>query len=243
MIARTIRLFHSLAGAEDKGRWVENKVAWRRFRARSPREHIINQAFDRRHGTETAEEIPLAQTGVPLEDAARGNGIYRPMWESEFHAALAALDSCFRGFTFVDLGSGKGKVLMLASEYPFARIVGVEYSPGLHAIAQRNVARYRSPTQLCNVLQPVLGDARHYRLPDGPIVCFIFNAFDPGTMQKVMQNIEDDLGSRAVPGYVIYANVRTVSEIENGFGTVKKLRRAVTTRKLVVFSNAVAQAL
>src|SRR5689334_23652607 len=35
-------------------------------------------------------------------------------------------------FTFVDIGSGKGRVLLMAAEYPFPHIIGVELLPELH---------------------------------------------------------------------------------------------------------------
>ena len=41
-------------------------------------------------------------------------------------------------FTFVDFGAGKGRVLMMACEYPFKQVIGVELSRKLHATASRN---------------------------------------------------------------------------------------------------------
>lgn len=240
MIGRIFRILSSFAQAANKVRWVQIKVAGRRFERRLQREQIVNQAFDRRYGTDTADEVPLVQTGVTPDDAARGNSVYRPAWESNFDAALVACRIDFDGFTFIDIGSGKGKLLMLASDYPFARIIGVEYSPGLHRIAQKNVARYQSPNQKCRILQPVLGDALKYRLPDGPIVCFIFNAFEPATMLKVMQKIEDDVSTRSTPAYVMYTNLRRVAEIGDGLDGLTKLRQLRATPNLVIFGNAPA---
>ena len=55
----------------------------------------------------------------------------------------------FRDFIFIDLGSGKGRALLMASDYPFRRIVGVELLPQLHRAAQDNLTKYRSETQQC----------------------------------------------------------------------------------------------
>jgi hypothetical protein len=76
-------------------------------------------------------------SGVPEEQAARDNGIYRPFWESDFCEALTVLKTSFEGFTFVDMGSGKGKLLLLlASDYPFARNLRsvTEMGEGLDAV-------------------------------------------------------------------------------------------------------------
>src|SRR5437868_4038548 len=181
MIARASRLLAAFARADDKLDWLADKAAWRGFWARLPLEQEANRAFDRRHGTDTAAEIGLTETGVASDQARQGNGVYRPLWEGTFHRALRAVGVPFDGYSFVDLGCGKGKLLMLAADYPFIRIVGVEYSPGLQAIALRNLERFRSPAQKCHRLEAVLGDARRYRLPAGPVVALIFNSFDPAT--------------------------------------------------------------
>jgi protein-L-isoaspartate O-methyltransferase len=251
MLSRVIQLWKSFVRAESKSQWIRRKIvnrlarskieaAWQEFVERLPREQLINQEFDRRHGTDTAEEVHLIDTGVPAEDVLRGMTTYRPVWEADFHAALAALKTTFEGFTFVDIGCGKGKMMMMAAERPFARIVGVEYSPGLHAIAQRNLKIYQSPTQRCRDLESVLGDALNYRLPDGPIVCLIFNALDAQTLRKFMRQVEDDLSSRAEPAYVIYCNLRHVAEIGDGLDSVRKLKCLRKSEKIVVFGNAPA---
>ena len=65
---------------------------------------------------------------------------YQPSSVEEFSGLMAKLDVDHREFVFVDYGSGKGKVLMLAADLPFKRIVGVEFSPPLERIARENIA-------------------------------------------------------------------------------------------------------
>lgn len=248
---RAYRLFRSFVESESKIRWIRRRIvnrmvrtqiefAWKEFATRLPTEARINQEFDARHGTDTAEEIRLDDTGVSAEDASHGQTIYRPVWESEFHAALAILKISFEGFTFVDIGSGKGKMLMLAAEYPFARIVGVEYSPGLNAIAQRNLAIFHSATQRCSALEAILGNALEWDLPKGAVVCLVFNALDAETMRAFVKHVEGDLFSRAEPAYLIYCNLRHVEEIGDGLDGIFKLIRLIKTRRLVVFGNRAA---
>jgi SAM-dependent methyltransferase len=236
MIARASRLLAAFARADDKADWLADKAAWRGFWARLPAEQAANRAFDLRHGTDTAEEVGLVLTGVSSEQARQGNGVYRPLWESTFHEALRTLGVPLDGFTFVDLGCGKGKVLMLAAGYPFARIVGVEYSPGLHAIARRNLELFQPEPQPCRRLEAVLDDARRYRLPAGPVVALIFNSFDPATTRDVMRNIEAE-AVRDEPLYVLYVNVRRVAEAGDGFAGLRRLERVQASRRLLVFAN------
>src|ERR1017187_10137955 len=73
---------------------------------------------------------------------------YQPTESALFHEMLEVLrqqsHSDFHDFVFIDLGSGKGRTLLMASDYPFRRIVGVELLPALHRAAQENLSRYRS---------------------------------------------------------------------------------------------------
>jgi SAM-dependent methyltransferase len=236
LIGRATRLVGAMAAADDKGEWLADKLAWRRFWQRMPDEHARNVAFDTRYGISTASELPLVEAGIPAERAVEGNGVYRPLWETEFHAALRRFRLSFEHFTFVDLGSGKGKVLFLAADYPFARIVGVEYSPELHAVAQENLRRYGSDRQRCRTLETVLADAVTYPLPAGPLICFIFNSFDPPTMRRVMRNLDRE-AARREPLYVAYVNVRRVAEIGDALEGLSRLRPLVRTRTLAILGN------
>lgn len=229
------------ARANDKMFWLRDQYIWWLFRRRLRQQQLINRAFDQRFGTETATEVNLEDAGVDPADVARGNAVYRPFWESEFRAVLESLPVKFAGFTFVDLGSGKGKLLMLASDYPFRHIAGVEYAPSLHAIAVANLERYRSPIQRCKSFEPILGDALKYQLHPGPVICLIFNAMNPATTAQVMNNLDHDAGGRQDPVFVIYANLRSVAEIAGGLPNTIFLKRMDASNKHVVFANAAGQ--
>ncbi len=66
---------------------------------------------------------------------------YQPTDAALFQEMMSSLPIAFSEFTFVDLGSGKGRTLLMASEYPFRRIVGVEILPELHRAAEKNIAK------------------------------------------------------------------------------------------------------
>jgi hypothetical protein len=81
---------------------------------------------------------------------------------------IARVPADLERFVFVDFGSGLGKVLLLASVYPFRSVIGVEFSPELHRLACENIRRYASGTQQCNKLFSVCQDAAEFRLPPEP---------------------------------------------------------------------------
>jgi SAM-dependent methyltransferase len=128
-------------------------------------------------------------------------------------SAQAGFD--FRDFVFVDLGSGKGRTLLMASDYPFRRIVGVELLPALHRAAQENLSKYRSESQKCFAIEAICGDATEFDFPNEPTVLFLFNPFPEAGLRRVMGSLENSLREHPRKTYVLYHNAlleRVLSE-------------------------------
>ena len=127
---------------------------------------------------------------------------------------LRPLDIAFEEYTFIDYGCGKGRALLLASEYPFERIIGVEYAPELVVIAQRNIELYRSGTQRCRSITVVESDAAAFAPPAVPTVYFLYNPFDGVVLTKVLDRIRRcNLQNRRL-NYLIYVEPRERSCID-----------------------------
>lgn len=135
---------------------------------------------------------------------------YQPTEAILFHEMLAALreqcDCHFEKFVFVDLGSGKGRTLLIASDYPFRRILGVELLPALHEIAQENLANYKSESQKCFALEAICADATNFDFPAEPAVLYLFNPFPEAALRFVISNLEASLRESPRPLYVLYHN-------------------------------------
>lgn len=100
---------------------------------------------------------------------------YQPTEPVLFHEMVGRLGIDFSEFTFIDLGSGKGRALLMAAEYPFRRIIGVELLPELNAIAQENLRRFNSEKRKCLNVETQCGDARQFVFPPAPTVLYLFN--------------------------------------------------------------------
>ena len=74
---------------------------------------------------------------------------YQPTEPAAFHQMMDALGTDFSQFTFIDIGSGKGRVLLMAADYPFSRVIGVELLPALHRIAEQNIDKYCETRRRC----------------------------------------------------------------------------------------------
>jgi hypothetical protein len=131
---------------------------------------------------------------------------YQPTEPGLFHEMIAALPIDFSNFTFVDLGSGKGRTLLMAADYPFRKIVGVELLPALHGAAEENLRAYHSPAQKCFAVELVCGDARDFVFPEEPIVLYLFNPVSETILRELIGKLERSLVELPRPIEVIYHN-------------------------------------
>jgi hypothetical protein len=214
------------------------RLKWTLFRLRLRMEDQRSRAYDAKHGVETATEVRLSDVGIAAQDVERGNTIYRVTWGWLILEALAQLRIDHTSYTFIDYGSGKGKAMLMASDFPFKRIIGLEYGKGLHAIASANCRAYRSPAQKCHSLEPILSDVLDYDPPPGPIVCFMCNPFDQPTMRRVFDRwrARYESGEREIR--IMYLNMRTVGEMSSVLGQQDWLRPVARGTRYLVLAPA-----
>src|SRR5258708_7681217 len=244
MIHKVRKLFAAFRESDRKISWLKDQWKWRYFTYRQKKHARENQMFGRLPRVDTATELSLEAAGVPLADVARGNGVYRALTQDVFRAAMDAVKIDARAFTFVDIGSGKGKVLLMASDLPFKRIIGIEYALGLHEVAVRNVATYRSESQQCTEIEALYGDGLAYTPPPGPLVLFVFNALAAEFMRAFLKRLDQEAAAQeGRPVLLIYTNVRSVSELGHAFDGLANLHAIRRKRQFVVIANAAAREL
>ncbi len=131
---------------------------------------------------------------------------YQPTEPALFKEMMATLKIDFQEFTFIDIGSGKGRVLLMAADYPFRRILGIELFPALHRVAQENLRTYKSDSQQCFALETVCGDAREFIFPAEPILLYLFNPLPEFALIEVMANLDHSLRQSPRVVYLLYHN-------------------------------------
>ena len=119
---------------------------------------------------------------------------------------LGSLAIPYDKFVFVDFGSGKGRTLFLASEYPFKKIEGVEFSSELHETAVRNIAVFKSSRQRCHCIKSLHMDAVDYPLPSDNLLIYLYNPFGREIMLKVLDNIRKSMGEQPRQVIIVYFN-------------------------------------
>jgi SAM-dependent methyltransferase len=177
----------------------DNLSSWRRERRREARE------FERRTGIDTEGIIHVAHLGI-IGDARSTANMYEPSPIGALESILRSMPIDAGKFTFIDVGSGLGRAVFVALEFPFKRAVGVELSPVLHEVAQENLKKYRSPRRLCHDCDFWLGDATRYEWPNEPIVLYLYNPFGEVPMTAMLENLRNWLMNTAHELYIIYYN-------------------------------------
>jgi len=195
-------------GARGVARRVLDRVVWRggEEAAGPDPERTAAEAFDARYGVETAS---FAEEHLNLASVAGGNWRAGVAYQGARRASLELIDSiapAYRGTAFVDVGSGKGKVLFHAANHPFARIVGIEYSGRLHEAAARNIARYRNPDRRCERIESICADAADFPFPDETGLVYLFNPFGRAVLERVVANLKDSLLRAPRQMAVLYCN-------------------------------------
>jgi SAM-dependent methyltransferase len=156
--------------------------------------------------------VNTTSAGVGWHDRLMGmfHSQYQPTEPALFREMLDALQQHanlnFADFTYLDLGSGKGRTLLMASDYPFRRIVGVELLPTLNQIAQENLRQYKDESQRCFAIETICADASTFPLPEGPLVLYLFNPLPEPALRMAVSNLEQRLRTDFQPVYVLYHN-------------------------------------
>ncbi|MEO1338789.1 MAG: hypothetical protein AAFV29_24315 [Myxococcota bacterium] len=114
---------------------------------------------------------------------------YQPTPSGVFDDIMCGLDLEPMDHTFVDLGAGKGRVLFLAAAYSLRKIIGVELIPSLVADCRDNIERFSAHWARCTSLECVRDDAASFRPPDGPLVLYLYNPFQPPVIRRVLTNL------------------------------------------------------
>lgn len=147
--------------------------------------------FDRAYGVTTQAILFLGDLD-PEEagDAAAHATHYEAVPVDDFRKLLAQVPSdVVSHSTFVDVGAGMGRALLLAAESPFVQIVGVEVSGGLFEIARENLEHATRARRRCHDVRIVRADARIWNYPPGDLVVFLFNPFDARALEATLASI------------------------------------------------------
>ena len=184
------------------------KVLYRRVVPR----HAPPHPFDVEHGVATggllfAKKIRSGHSNDAQNTAYFGS--QPSVFRTGLHFWIAELRETGqhpRDYTFVDIGCGKGRAVMLASELPFRQVIGIELSPEMVTVAQANLAQWDSRPHLCRDLSVLQADVLEFRLPDSPTLLYMYHPFEADLFGRWVESLRATLPTRTAPLYLLYAN-------------------------------------
>lgn len=193
----------------------KNPLSWlvRTLRTKGPRRVVsvawqsaLDLAWDWRHGTETLKRIHPRELETDSDNKAEAT--YYGATRARPLALLLQELNLPRTGGFVDLGCGKGRVLLIAAEYGFRRVTGVDFSEPLCEIARGNLAAFRTGRQLAAEVTILHSDVVRYRVREDDDIFFLYDPFQASVLNEVLDNLRRSLEAHPRKMWVIYNSPR-----------------------------------
>jgi SAM-dependent methyltransferase len=186
-----------------------------------------DHSFDRRYGTDTAGAVDTSALGIESDERREQAILYLPSPVRVTEWMLNSIGIAHGDFTFVDLGCGKGRVLLVAAQHPFRRILGVDISAELTAIASGNAARFQRHAMGCKNIDVVNADATTIDFPETNLLLHLYHPFEPAVTRAVLRRLEASLQARPRQvriAYLLYTGA--VPALRDVFSEFEWLREA-----------------
>ena len=158
--------------------------------------------FDRKYGVDTMGWHELDANDVDSDNLIHAVD-YQPTRVAAFRAMMRSLPLTSNS-VFVDIGSGKGRLPLLASEFGFKRVVGIEFSNHLNRIAVENVDRYSEHRQIPCAIELINADITDYEPVHDENVFFLNNPFDAVVLEKFIQILSASIQHKERPVWLIF---------------------------------------
>jgi SAM-dependent methyltransferase len=190
--------------------------------------------FDFLHGLNTRSVVEVCEMSVQNRVSAFANR-YQPTPPRVFRRLVADLSIPYEKYVFIDYGSGKGRTLLIAAEFPFQRVIGLEFAPELHRVAEQNIRQTRYQRRRCDSVGSICIDASDYSIPNEPAVLYFFYPFANAIMAAVLDNIRKSLA--AYPRDIRIVNYEPMPG--NPFEAASDFRILRRTADYIVYQNCV----
>jgi SAM-dependent methyltransferase len=162
----------------------------------APNRGVIHP-FDKKYGTDTSgylspEDLVTGQGHDSLNYgySAIAPSVFRDALR-RWQANLSAVAGRIEAYSFVDVGAGKGRAVLLAAELPFRKVIGIELNPHLARIAQDNIERWRRAlrTKGEKRIRMIQADALEFRWPRTPLLVYLYNPFECSLVAQLAERL------------------------------------------------------
>ena len=177
-----------------------------------PQQHVVHP-FDAQYGVDTSGLITAVNLISGHAHDLLGTG-YCGVAPSRFHHVMqrwiaSPPEHLISAYSFIDIGCGKGRAMMLASAQPFAEIIGVELNPGLAKIASANLEKWRATQHPASPMRVLCQDATEFIFPDTPCLVYLYNPFAEPIFKLFLEHIERSFSANPRALDILYCNPRS----------------------------------
>lgn len=204
------------------------RAFWLRVRTLAVRAE--GRFFDARRGIETSPSSNFKLTRLGSDSGCLEYLPSRPRSAGILLRRLPIGD--LGDYTFLDLGSGKGRMLFVAAEYPFRRVEGVEFALELHRRAEDNISRYHARKRKCPRIESTHANALDYRFPDENLVVYLFNPFTAEVMTPVLANLENTPDDRDIWVVLYWPDLSSVFRTRERWRLIESATRYCIYRRI-----------
>ncbi len=211
-LVRSVRT-HGLSGTWER--------AFRKAPAAPPEFLIPDKPhpFDLQHGTDTGGWLSSGElSGNSLSSLY--STAYYGVPPSTLRQAIRSLPIDPAIFTFIDLGCGKGRALLVAAEFAFPRLMGVEIAPELCRVAETNISRNPDWTSRAFILNQ---DAATVQFPISPLLIFLYNPFLAPVLRRALANLEQQLRRAPREVWILYGDNPRYTKVLERFPFIREI--------------------
>jgi len=172
--------------------------------------------FDEIHGVDTSGLVPASELVT-----GHANDEHVTAYYGVAPSILRSLIDLWRetpppypihSYTFLDIGAGKGRAMLVSSELPFRQVIGVELNPAMASIAEHNVDIWRkahaadSTSPTLTPMHLIEQDALTFDFPATPTLLFLFHPFEAPVLKALLRRIETQFARRPGTLDILYVN-------------------------------------
>jgi len=175
---------------------------YKKYGLRLPIDYFFeNHLFDLINNVDTHKRL-LKEHFVNKPKNLKYGVMYMGSWKSVILKSINFIfktEELFKEFDLVDIGCGKGKVLLVMNDFLKKKglsnnIIGVDYSDSLLSICEKNIGSNTNINLIKSDIEKL--SEKFYK---GKKIFYLFNPFNEFILEKFLANINDQ-------SYIIYNN-------------------------------------
>ncbi|MGD9201953.1 MAG: hypothetical protein PVI26_10345 [Chitinispirillia bacterium] len=131
----------------------------------------------------------------------------------DFRKAMKGLTINSNTDVFIDFGSGMGTTVLMASMYPFHKVIGIELSKEFNSIAEEYIKINRRKLK-CRNIEFAVTDATKFIIPEQAAFLYFYNPFYGEILEKVIENVKVSLKRTPRELMIIFKNTEHFEKIK-----------------------------